>query len=338
MKNEKLKKIVSSKTFKTISLSIVLGLALTGSFIAGFENARGLPATYKYYSSNKTLATVGDTKIKVNELKTQMEMLFTTEPQRVFSKEEIAEKEQMFIDYTVTREALKQKALKEKLTVEDEIVDSQFNDLISNLEGMLKLDKESIFKKFGLNENYVKDKIKDELLGNAYLDKVSDIGDKEATKYFEENTEEFIKVEASHILIKTIDDNYNPLPEDEIKEAKKTAEKVLKKALDGEDFAELAKKYSQDGSAQDGGNLGYFGRGEMVPAFEESAFNLKVGEISPELVETEYGYHIIKKTGEKESTLEDALPSIKDSLAYEKKYNIMKEILDSPDVNIVYEP
>src|SRR5688572_27749425 len=72
------------------------------------------------------------------------------------------------------------------------------------------------------------------------------------------------------------------------------AEQVLKEAKSGADFAALAKKYSQDETnAQQGGDLDYFGRGRMVPAFETAAFALKPGEIS-DLVKTEFGYHIIK--------------------------------------------
>ena len=83
--------------------------------------------------------------------------------------------------------------------------------------------------------------------------------------------------------------------------AKKKAEDLLKKALSGQDFSKLAKKYSEDlGSKDKGGDLGWFGSGKMVPAFEKAAFSLKKGEITKNLVKTQYGYHIIKKTDERE--------------------------------------
>jgi preprotein translocase subunit SecD len=75
------------------------------------------------------------------------------------------------------------------------------------------------------------------------------------------------------------------------------AQEILERARKQEDFSELAQEYSQDpGSREKGGDLGWFGKGEMVAEFEESAFKLKKDEISPELVETSFGYHVIKKT------------------------------------------
>ncbi len=77
--------------------------------------------------------------------------------------------------------------------------------------------------------------------------------------------------------------------------AKQKAEAVLAEAKEGKDFAELAKKYSQDpGSAQTGGELGWFGKGKMVADFENAAFKGEKGKVYPEIVDTQFGYHIIK--------------------------------------------
>jgi protein-export membrane protein SecD len=87
-------------------------------------------------------------------------------------------------------------------------------------------------------------------------------------------------------------------------EAEERALTVLQKAQAGDDFSELAKEYSEDpGSAEKGGDLNWFQEGAMVEEFEEAVFALEVGEITDQLVETSYGYHIIKKTDEREEEI-----------------------------------
>lgn len=84
------------------------------------------------------------------------------------------------------------------------------------------------------------------------------------------------------------------------KDKKTKAEEILTKIKNGEDFAKLAKEFSEDPSAADGGNVGWFEKGKMIQEFEDTAFSLKPGEISG-VVKTQYGYHIIKVTDKKEN-------------------------------------
>ena len=118
-------------------------------------------------------------------------------------------------------------------------------------------------------------------------------------------------VDAAHILLMVND------PSDDA-EVKQRAEEVLKLAKSGEDFAELAKKYSEDyGSAEQGGYLGPFTRGQMVPEFENAAFALNPGEMS-ELVRSQYGYHIILSLGHENPTLESSREQLT-SIASDRK-------------------
>jgi peptidyl-prolyl cis-trans isomerase D len=121
------------------------------------------------------------------------------------------------------------------------------------------------------------------------------------------------QVRASHILLKTEG------KDDAAVKAK--AEDLLKQARAGADFADLARKYSEDdASAKNGGDLDYFGRGRMVPEFDQAVFAMTPGQIS-EPVKTQYGYHIIKLADRKNATtrtLTEVRQQIMDQLAYER--------------------
>ena len=97
------------------------------------------------------------------------------------------------------------------------------------------------------------------------------------------------QVQASHILFQ-FDPNTNH------EDTRTAAGEVLKQIQDGADFAEMATQYGSDGTKDVGGDLGWFGRGMMVPEFEEAVFALEPGQLSDQLVETEFGYHIVKLT------------------------------------------
>src|SRR3954447_21164868 len=135
-------------------------------------------------------------------------------------------------------------------------------------------------------------------------------------KYYRENTQMFStpeQVRASHILLKTEGKDDAAV--------KARAEALLKQVKAGADFAELAKKNSEDeASAKQGGDLDYFGHGRMVKEFEDVAFTIAPGSVS-DLVKTQFGYHIIKVVDKKPATtrsLEEARSQIADQLAYER--------------------
>jgi len=138
----------------------------------------------------------------------------------------------------------------------------------------------------------------------------------EIEKVYKENPTAFQlpdQVHASHILITVPPDGDAAVKA----EALAKATSVLKSARGGKDFAALAKEFSQDpGSAAQGGDLGFFAAGQMVPQFSDAAFKLKPGTIS-DVVETQFGYHIIKvieKRPGRTVKLEEARPQIEKQL------------------------
>ena len=154
-----------------------------------------------------------------------------------------------------------------------------------------------------------------------------EISDEEAREFYNSKPEYFNvpdRVTASQILI-CHNESLRCNSDLTRQEAKELAEHIRTLATP-ENFADLARQYSMDTTAPDGGDLGYIYKGVAVPAFEDAAFNLDVGDIS-DLVETDFGYHIIYVTDKKEShvtTFEEAKESIKKDLKVER---IQSELL-----------
>ena len=178
----------------------------------------------------------------------------------------------------------------------------------------------------GLNSSK---ELKDLLIKNSKLTLVTEsyikdnLTEKEMKDYYESSI--YGDISAKHILISfDYDDNATDKEKEEKeKKAKEKALDIIKKLKNGEDFSELAKKYSTDkGSKDNGGDLGYFNTGDMVEEFEKAAYKLNVNEYTLEPVKTTYGYHIIMKTGEKKK------PSYKKS-----KETIIEKIVDEKKNN-----
>ena len=152
-----------------------------------------------------------------------------------------------------------------------------------------------------------------------YRDKV-EVSQEEIKTYYEVNIDDFViqeQLRARHLLIKVSPD----ADPQGVEEARKRAEEILARAKKGEDFASLAKKYSEDPpTAEKGGDLGYFPRGRMVKEFEEAAFSLKPGELST-VMRTQFGFHIIKAEDvkqERTQSLDEVRKSIESTLRDQK--------------------
>jgi peptidyl-prolyl cis-trans isomerase C len=126
------------------------------------------------------------------------------------------------------------------------------------------------------------------------LSKLPAVSEADMKDYYAKNPDQFRGVRASHILIRP--EGFDDASK---KKARARIDDLLKQARAGSDFGDLARKNSADGSAQAGGDLGYFTKEAMVPEFSKAAFALEPGQIS-DVVETQFGYHIIKVTEKKE--------------------------------------
>lgn len=237
----------------------------------------------------------------------------------------------IMLDQMIDMEAVCQQAEKEKLVPTTEEVDEAFEELKKSIDEDEEYKKQ--LEELGIDDTYLKSQQEQDLTIQKYkenFDKNVKISDEEMKTYYEEHKADYYKdeVKASHILISTVDENGKELSEEKKKEAKEKAEEVLKKAKSGEEFSELAKEYSDDtGSASQGGDLGYFTKGQMVQPFEEAAFSLKSGEIS-EIVESEYGYHIIKVYDkiDEQLSFDDVKDEIKATLTENKYIENIEEI------------
>ncbi|MGL6107116.1 peptidylprolyl isomerase [Romboutsia sp.] len=324
-----------NKNIKAIVITAVVGIVCLGvGFTTGKEAGRKLPATWQNYSNNKVVATVGDTQITEKDLSYRMEPLFYIKSKEKLTKDEIKAYESSMIDYITTTEVLYLEGRAEDIKVSEDDVTSEYSTMIASLTQNYGMTEEDLINKFNIPKDTIRKNLEKELIATKYLGEASDVSDKEAENYYNKNKEEFLKVKASHILIKNTDDEGKAVSDEQKKKNKEKAEEILKQAKEGVDFATLAKEYSDDSSAQNGGDLGLFSKGQMVQAFEDAAFGLKVGDITDKLVETEYGYHIIKKTDETYDELDDVKEELKYNLSYQKQSNIIEDLTEKYNVTV----
>ncbi len=148
-------------------------------------------------------------------------------------------------------------------------------------------------------------------LGLEAFEESAEIRDRAIERYYEKNIEDYLtpaEVKARHILVKASAD----MSEDERDAKRKQLEGILKLLNEGSDFEEVAKQHSEDLSKTKGGDLGWFKPGEMVPAFEAAAFALQPGQIS-EIVESPFGFHIIRVDEKKEES-QQAIEEVREGI------------------------
>jgi peptidyl-prolyl cis-trans isomerase C len=213
--------------------------------------------------------------------------------------------------------------------------DKQITDAIARLKTRFKTEDE--FKKGlqeqGITEKDLRELIQRNVVIENHIEQVvvpkQTVSDAEVKEFYDKNPETFTQpeqVRASHILI-TLDAKATDADK---KKAKEKIEGLLKQIKAGADFAKLAEGNSGCPSSKQGGDLGYFGKGQMVKPFEETAFAMKAGDVSG-VVETQFGYHIIKLTEKKVSAkipFNDVKAKIAESLKRKKVSEAINAIME----------
>ncbi|MBD3375962.1 hypothetical protein GF406_13080 [candidate division KSB1 bacterium] len=233
-----------------------------------------------------------------------------------------------FVYYAAAQQAerklLEAAAEKNNISVSQDTLEAEMQKIYASSGGEEKFAE--TIQQQGLTLEYVKKDVKSNLLATQYLqnmvfDTVTVEEEEVKIKYQEPKT-----ATVRHILLMT-----QGKSEDEKAEIRNQAEELVERAKSGEDFAELAKQYSEDpGSKEKGGLYEDFPKGRMVKSFEDASFNLPIGSIS-DVVETEYGYHVIKIVDRKKETkpLEEVQGQLEQTLLREKKNQVYDAVIES---------
>ena len=271
--------------------------------------------------NKSTVAKINDVKISKDEYKKTEDFLYATGT--IESKDKSNQVNSDILSFIIDNEVVYQAAQEEGIKVKDFEVNEKFNNIKETIDENPAY-KEKL-KEAGINEEVLKKQVKKDLVVSKYKEnflKDIKISDKEIKSYYESHKDEFKiqEVRASQILISTLDDDNKQVSKEEKEKLKTKAEKLLNKVNNGEDFNKLAKKYSDDkNSGKNGGDLGFFSKDDKNIDFTKEVFKLDKGK-RVALIETSYGYHIVKITDKRIVTksLEDSKDDIKYGILNEK--------------------
>lgn len=229
----------------------------------------------------------------------------------------VSERGREFLDRIIANRLILQEAEELEITVSDEEIDAEIESVINeNFSGNVDFFHQAI-EQYGTTEEAIRGDLKIEMVLRKIAESRIEVTDEDAREYFLTNQESYNipeQIEARHILLETRDE----------------AEEVIQLLDSGNDFAELAKEHSQDVvSGEQGGNLGFFARGDMVAEFEDVAFNLALNERS-DAVESKLGFHIIEvldRKASREVSYEEVQETVKEDMSDKLVSEKMSEIV-----------
>jgi peptidyl-prolyl cis-trans isomerase C len=265
---------------------------------------------------NSVVATVNGKDIVQGEVEKELQNILMQYQGRVPPQQMVQLQSQFkkqAVESLINKQLLFEETDKQNIEASVEEIDAEVKKVAAQFETPEKF-KERL-EQMGMSEEKLREDIRQnyriEKLLKSKLPAIT-VTDEDISLFYKENPENFSvpeQIQASHILL-----SLEPEASDEVKKEKQSElQAVLKKIKKGDDFAELARKYSDCPSKDKGGDLGSFPRGAMVKAFEDVAFNLKKDEVS-DVVETQFGFHIIKLTGRTEAST-TPLDQVKDKIS-----------------------
>ena len=257
---------------------------------------------FLFAGCSKTVARVDGIEIKQKEVDTYINFYKkqSTDGELTQNEEELKTLEANIIDIIIVTRLLEKYAEEKNITVSSEEVDKQIKLIIDSYSSEEDFEKD--LKDKGIDKKFLENYFKSLMLSSKIFDEVTIdviVTDQEVKQYYNDNKKTLYvvpaKVKASHILaiFPWVEDNSEETEEGR-EEALEKIKMVEDKLKNGVVFEDLARQYSDDRtSGENGGDLGYISKGQMIEEFEEALFSLDVEEVS-EIVETEYGFHIIK--------------------------------------------
>ncbi len=270
---------------------------------------------------DRIVAVVNNDVITLSDLNKVTALMFAgIDKNQSFTEEQRAEVEQKALEQLIEKKLIEQKAREFDIKVSDKEVNRAIEDVLKRNNLSLEQLKE-ILKKDGASfEEYRKmlqsEILQSKVIGREVRSKVT-ITDKDIHEYYEKNVKHQEKT-GEKVRIQQI---FFATPPDMMpKQVEKLAsqlEEIRAKIVGGEDFGRMAVAFSQDPSAKEGGDLGYFGRGELLPVIENAAFSLQIGEVST-VIRSPAGLHLIrvidKKGGDGQTGIHANREEIEESL------------------------
>lgn len=283
-------------------------------YYLGNENSTNKVISLRKYKQNEVLASINNKNILGKDLQKILDIYTIGMPiseRNKLTKDDIDMIESESLNSIISTKAILDVIYKNNsVSVKDDELKEHYNTMLKSMLDATNLTEESFFKYYNISSEDLKNLFKEDLLVAKYLNKISTVSDQELKNYYEKNKDKYKEIKVSKILIKDTTD-----------EGKKKATDIIKELNNGKKFEELYDKYdnSKAETNSNGGDLGYQTKDDLQKELRNALFSkdLKVGEVYSKPIKTDFGYFIIKKTDERDSSIED----IKDTLTSEIKYN-----------------